>query len=260
MVMPACFQPFINLLTHFKNPCHKGNALIITMAVLFLATSQLLFMGLATSSKMNEESMFTAQRMALRDAVQSAFMELESRISYALVNQANTGASPAPTITNAVIRTHFSATGNCRVSLESTVATNCLSGISGLPTNLTPLRSALSLSGIHPSTGALVWFPPLDQFMPTAKQKDAQGGITVTDVVGGIDNSVRGYTGAGNNTALKSSIEAYVLPSTSNDNTQCDNYLLEVRVIGRNIDFKTQRLSTIKTPLFVKTNTPVSGC
>ena len=79
---------------------HKGNALIITISILLLATAQLLFMGLITSSTSTDEGLLTGQNSDVRDVLNLSFVELESRINMAANQGANTIAGVAPNFQN----------------------------------------------------------------------------------------------------------------------------------------------------------------
>ncbi|MCS6266588.1 MAG: hypothetical protein H2174_03380 [Vampirovibrio sp.] len=75
----------------FHQRCHKGNALIITISILLLATAQMLFMGLITSSTTTDEGLLAGQNAEVKDALNLGFIDIENRINMAL----NNGATPA---------------------------------------------------------------------------------------------------------------------------------------------------------------------
>jgi hypothetical protein len=75
----------------FHQRCHKGNALIITISILLLATAQMLFMGLITSSTTTDEGLLAGQNAEVKDALNLGFIDLENRINTAL----NQGATVA---------------------------------------------------------------------------------------------------------------------------------------------------------------------
>jgi hypothetical protein len=149
---------------------HKGNALIITISILFLATAQLLFMGLLTSSTSTDEGLLTAQSAEVKEVLNLGFIDIENRINMAL----NNGATVAE-ITNEFQLPGLGTTGRCVPSYQrdpanlSTVlpssATNCPFSIVGN----TLLQSRLGIEAVRPgATPAdpmiVAVQPPLDRY------------------------------------------------------------------------------------------------
>jgi hypothetical protein len=96
-----------HLLSKFKHRVsrrsHRGNALIITISILLLATAQLLFMGLISSSTTTDEGLLAGQNSDVRDALNLSFAELESRINIAINFAITNGWTTPSAAVNAVV-------------------------------------------------------------------------------------------------------------------------------------------------------------
>jgi len=158
----------------FHQRCHKGNALIITISILLLATAQMLFMGLITSSTTTDEGLLAGQNAEVKDALNLGFIDIENRINMAL----NNGATPAQ-ISDEFQLPRLGVQGRCFPSYQrnpanlalllANSAANCpFQRVGNLPFN-TLMRSRLAIEAVRPGATAadpmvVAVQPPLDRY------------------------------------------------------------------------------------------------
>ena len=148
----------------FIKRSHKGNALIITISILFLATAQMLFMGLVTSSTSTDEGLLVGQNAEVKDALNLGFVDLENRINMAL----NVGVTPA------TITTNFRLDGPCMPSYRrdpANLATILPSSAAACPHAGGTLQGMLGIEAVRPdptgpTTKPMIRAvqPPLDKY------------------------------------------------------------------------------------------------
>jgi hypothetical protein len=158
----------------FHKPAHKGNALIITISILLLATAQMLFMGLLTSSTTTDEGLLSGQNAELKDALNLGFIDIENRINMAL----NNGATPAQIsnefqlpgvgIAGRCVPSYRRDSANLTTLLANSAATCPIQQVGNVPFN-TLMRSRLAIEVVR--EGATVGDPmvvavqpPLDKY------------------------------------------------------------------------------------------------
>lgn len=155
---------------------HKGNALIITISILLLATAQMLFMGLISSSTSTDEGLLLGQNTEVKDVLNLGFIDIENRIKMARDNGATIAQindefqlpPPLVTTTGRCVPSYRRDPANLATILPSSAANCPFNRPLDVPFN-TLMQSRLAIESVQPgalSTDPTIVAvqPPLDRY------------------------------------------------------------------------------------------------